>query len=125
DLVLGGDGNDTLRGNAGNDTIEGGDGDDVIIDTEGTNVLRGGAGNDTITGYGTLEGGTGNDTLVSNLWNSATTYLFNLGDGQDTISDYTYGNYADTLVFGAGIAAADVTVTRSGDDLIFRINAND
>lgn len=59
-------------------------------------TLRGLGGNDTLygnSGKDILVGGTGNDT-----------YLFNLGDGQDTISDsdITAGNL-DTIRFGVVI----------------------
>ncbi|MCK9739925.1 hypothetical protein LT707_25530, partial [Pseudomonas syringae pv. syringae] len=50
-----------LYGNGGNDTLSSGNGNDI---------LSGGKGNDF------LSGGVGSDT-----------YLFNLGDGQDTIQE--------------------------------------
>jgi ELWxxDGT repeat protein len=55
----------------------------------------------------TLDGGMGNDT-----------YRFGRGDGSDTIKDFdpTSGN-ADTLMFGPGIAADQLWLTRSGSDL--------
>jgi Ca2+-binding RTX toxin-like protein len=86
--------NSALQGLAGNDALYGGNGDDT---------LDGGAGNDTVNG------GTGNDT-----------YLFNRGDGQDTIYDYS-GNL-DTIRFGEGIAPEDVSFSRSGYDVILGIN---
>ena len=47
------------------------------------------------------------------------TYIFNLGDGQDTIQNYDPGNwYQDRLVFGEGIAPEDIRLLRSGDDLV-------
>ncbi|HEV7951731.1 MAG TPA: calcium-binding protein, partial [Glaciihabitans sp.] len=149
--IYGGAGNDTITDSSGNDTIDGGSGDDVITDTgSGTNVLRGGDGNDRITfGFlanNTVEGGAGNDLLKvdrmqSGSWmysntfaggigndriessSSADTYLFNRGDGQDTINDNDYNGYGktDRLVFGAGIAAGDVTVRRSGNHLVLTI----
>jgi hypothetical protein len=41
------DGNDTLIGGLGDDDLRGGEGNDVLIDGEGDNQLIGGAGNDT------------------------------------------------------------------------------
>jgi len=140
DTIYGGSGNDTITDSNGNDTIDGGAGDDVINDQgSGTNILRGGDGNDTVTFSGgannTVEGGAGNDliqvyastqanynytnTFTGGAGNdriqsgsSADTYLFNRGDGQDTISDYDYynANKTDKLVFGTGIAASDLMV---------------
>ena len=153
-LIYGGAGNDTITDSGGSDTIDGGDGDDTITD-EGssvTNLLRGGAGNDTIrftsAGNSTVEGGDGDDVLktvgsssskyYSNILNggrgndnitsaaSADTYLFNRGDGGDTISEN--GNTGDNstttdrVVFGAGIAQSDLAVSRSGDALVIQIN---
>jgi len=54
------------------------------------------------------------------------TYLFNLGGGQDTISDYdpTSGN-VDTLRFGAGIKANDIVFTQNRSDLVLSIKRYD
>jgi Ca2+-binding RTX toxin-like protein len=88
--------NSTLQGLAGNDALYGGDGDDTF---------EGGPGNDT------TNGGYGNDL-----------YLFNRGDGQDTI--YEYSGNLDAIRFGPGITPRDVTLIRSGSDLIFSINGS-
>ena len=87
------------------------------------NILKGGAGNDRLTGTGTFEGGTGDDTIVATTFWESDTFIFNLGDGKDTIS--RYGVATDTLVFGAGIAPSAITVARSGGDMVFKINASD
>jgi Ca2+-binding RTX toxin-like protein len=88
DDIYGGAGDDTLRGGAGNDYVVGGDGNDVIEGGAGDDVLIGGKGNDT------LRGGQGNDT-----------YIFNRGDGHDTI---------DESVFS--VTEAGVTTTEFGTD---------
>jgi Ca2+-binding RTX toxin-like protein len=148
--VYGGDGNDTITDSSGNDILDGGAGDDIITDrgsSTNTNTLRGGAGNDTITysywSNNTIEGGAGNDlikadysqygsapyanTFIGGTGNdliqsggSADTYLFNRGDGQDTINDYGNGTApgTDKLVFGAGIAKSDIIFSRSGNNLL-------
>ena len=87
---LGGD--DTIYGGNGNDTINGDDGNDILYGDNGNDTLDGGAGNDN------LQGGDGNDT-----------YIYNLGDGADTITDY-YGS--NTIKFGEGISKEDITITR-------------
>lgn len=81
---------------------------ELLNGTSGPDVLEGRGGGDT------LAGGAGNDT-----------YRFNLGDGQDLVfdDDPTAGN-TDTVLFGDGIAPAEVNVARSGDDLILRINGS-
>ncbi|MDP1886979.1 calcium-binding protein, partial [Polaromonas sp.] len=107
DSLSGGNGNDTLYGGADGDTLQGGSGNDI---------LEGGTGNDILAGgvYDTWNGnfnGAGNDT-----------YMFGLGDGQDTIydNDGTAGNI-DRIQFGSGVAPAGVTVSRSGSNLVLRI----
>jgi Ca2+-binding RTX toxin-like protein len=70
------------------------------------------SGADTIIGFGTadrLVGGTGNDYLNGLGGNDL--YYFASGDGQDRIEDNE--GFADRLVFGAGITAADIVVTTS------------
>ena len=94
DVVNAGDGNDRLYGGEGNDRLSGGAGSDLIV---------GGAGNDT------LDGGKGGDI-----------YVFNVGDGADTINDYdtTAGNI-DTLAIG--VAADQLVFEKSGSDLLISI----
>lgn len=101
DTLHGESGNDGLYGGAGDDVLNGGDGDDALVGDSGADVLTGGAGNDY------LEGGTGGDR-----------YVFNLGDGQDTIYDMdgTAGN-VDRLAFGAGIAVDQLWFQQLGADL--------
>jgi len=94
DFLDGGEGNDTLLGNAGNDILLGGAGDDVLLGGAGDDILIGGPGNDT------LKGGAGKDT-----------YVFNRGDGLETIVDTPAGANdpeASILVLGAGITREDV-----------------
>ncbi|HKJ63373.1 MAG TPA: calcium-binding protein [Hyphomicrobiales bacterium] len=93
-------------------------GDDTIIGFHSDDVIDGGAGNDTIqadVGADTLIGGLGNDTLQGG--GGADTYIYNLGDGDDVIYDTGNGTgVIDRLVFGTGLNAADVIITRSSSD---------
>jgi Ca2+-binding RTX toxin-like protein len=141
DTLSGGEGNDELYGTG---ELFGGNGDDVL---EGRGTLDGGAGNDLLQGQGsdtllggagddvliantdawqqtanTLEGGTGADQLFGSYGNDV--YRFNLGDGQDVVTetpqDGAFSNITpseDTLEFGAGISAEDLSYVRSGKDL--------
>lgn len=102
EVINGQGGNDTLNGNEGNDTLNGGTDSDT---------LDGGVGNDT------LRGGTGADT-----------YLFGVGSGQDLINNEdsdALGVNRDAIQLGAGLTPTNVTLTRSSDDLIIRINGSD
>ena len=104
------DQNETFMGGAGNDTINGNDGDDIMDGGSGDDILKGGNGSDILTG------GTGNDVLSGG--NGADTYIFNLGDGEDIIDNYDPSNWRnDRIVFGEGILAEDIFVTRQAGDL--------
>ncbi len=96
---------DTLGGNMGNDTLIGLGGDDTLYGSGGNDTLIGGAGNDN------LMGGTGSDT-----------YVFEAGSGVDSIIDYA--GDGNTLVFGAGVDPAAVTLSL-GSLLINTGNGND
>ena len=131
--IEGGKGNDVIYALDGDNQIDGGDGDDTIFSSYGNNVIKGGDGNDTITARGIIDGGKGDDVINSlDTW-SGDTYIFNLGDGKDTIHDfglsYAMGHIGagldDTLKFGEGIEASAITLERSGDDLIFKFSATD
>jgi Ca2+-binding RTX toxin-like protein len=70
----------TLDGGAGNDTITGGDGDDTLIGGDGNDVITGGRGADT------AQLGAGDDTFV---WNP--------GDGSDTVEGQGGKRHADII----------------------------
>ncbi len=88
--------NDVIYGNGGHDTINAGDGNDTIV---------GGIGNDN------LSGGNGDDT-----------YIYNLGDGLDFITE-TGGS--DKIVFGEGISQSDLSFEQIGNNLKISINGNE
>lgn len=118
---VGSDGAETLTGWSGNDIIRGGAGNDAWSGGAGANQLYGDAGDDALIvaaaskGY-TLAGGTGNDTITGS--NFSDTYLFNLGDGQDIITDYDAGYVGtDILAFGADINPRDLWLRRTGANL--------
>ena len=97
---------DIYGGNTNFDnTVYAGDGHDNISVGNGNNTLIGGKGNDTITG------GTGNDT-----------YVYNLGDGFDTI--YERGGN-DKIVFGVGITQNDLSFEQIGSDLKISVNGDE
>ncbi|NUT69298.1 calcium-binding protein, partial [Pseudomonas corrugata] len=112
DTLVGWSGNDIIRGGAGNDTLSGG---------AGANQLYGDAGDDVLSVAAaskgnTLAGGTGNDTITGG--NFSDTYLFNRGDGQDTITDYDGGYVGtDILSFGADINPQDLWLRHTGSNL--------
>ena len=123
DTAQGGDGDDTFRFDEfssanGVEIIDGVGGTDVIAGTGGNNAIDvsgvtllniaaidGGAGNDTLTGTANADvliGGAGNDT-----------YVFNAGDGQDTVTDAAGAE--DTIELG--VDPLSIVLSRTGDDL--------
>ena len=95
ETISGTNSNETIYGNGGNDTINGGYGNDVII---------GGQGNDTLNGGGDSD-----------------TYIYNLGDGLDTITDNAGSN---KIVFGEGIAQNNLSFTQIGNNLLIYLNGD-
>ena len=141
-VVRGTDATDSLTSWGENNTIYGFGGDDTItVPYYGANRLEGGAGDDLLqvvrvsasdpdAGYfgasNTFVGGTGDDVLMGA--SGSDTYVFNRGDGKDTINDLGWGYYnstgyarSDRVVFGAGIAFGDLRGSRSGNDLVLQI----
>ncbi len=124
DILVSGASDDLIHAGEGGDFVDGGAGNDQLFGETGSDLLRGGAGFDN------LQGGAGDDT-----------YLFNRGDGADSVLDtysadilippdptappsqpviqFTHLNGgADSLTFGPGISATDVVVQLSGVNLI-------
>lgn len=110
------DEDEVITATNGNDTIDAKDGDDRITCGSGNDTVYGGKGNDTIfgdTGDDIISGGEGDDVIYGEEGND--TYIWNLGDGLDTIDD-AYGT--NKIVFGEGISAADLEFL-SGPESIY------
>ncbi len=85
-----------------------------LLGYQGDDTLKGGAGSDILTG------GTGNDALYGG--GGSDRYVFNLGDGNDTIYERdSYSSSVDVLAFGQGILPSDITVLRQGNDVVFKL----
>ncbi len=105
DLILGKAGNDYLYGYGGDDILVGGAGNDRLYGYDGNDVLASGEGSDY------MEGGSGSDV-----------YMFNKGDGKDTVYDYSNSDKEiNTIVFGEGINKDDVEFLKDGSDLVVRL----
>lgn len=131
DVLEGGFGNDQLHGLNGHDTLIGGSGSDTLMGGNGNDKLDGGFDNDTLhggngndhldAGFGddVLIGGQGNDALKGGMGND--TYIFNLGDGQDTIHD----SLGKDILKINGLRLSDVLFTHEGNDLIIDSKISD
>lgn len=132
DAVFGNTGADALYGDSGNDYLEGGSGNDKLFGGEHQDELRGDSGDDSLTGdsgHDTLYGGTGNDTLTGGLGNDYmmgdsgnNTYVFQAGDGQDTIY-ISNATSIETLELRS-IASTEVQLRRDYYDLEIRFTGN-
>lgn len=84
--------------------------------------MSGDASGSGSTSDDTIEGTSANETFDGAAGND--TYLYSKGDGSDVIADSgTEADSVDTLAFSAGIAPKDVSVSRSGDDVILTMGA--
>ena len=136
-LISGGDGADKIFSSGKNVTIDGGKGNDFIggidmislsghdnvndpINASGISAtesfsISGGTGDDTLVGgqnNDILIGGKDNDSLVGG--NGADTFVYTVGDGNDTIADYEEEDIV-SVVSGA------VTFSTSGNNVIMTI----
>ncbi len=112
--VIGGSGNDNLRGSGGDNRLEGGAGDDLLYGSGGNDILIGGAGDDTLIGSGHDD-----------------TFVFGPGFGRDTVDDFDdngRGSQDILDITAFGITAADfdarVVITDIGDDTRITIDGN-
>lgn len=101
DSVAGGAGNDMLSTGAGNDLVDGGTGNDFILAGNGNDTIRGGEGRDVVSG------GKGNDT-----------FIYETGDGSDTILDFTSGHSRRNLRLGLDTIMLSVDGIEDFDSLL-------
>lgn len=101
-IILAGSANTAHGSNVGN----------LIFGNSGNNQLFGLDGNDTI------QGGEGNDYI--GLGEGDNFYIYNVGDGVDTISDYHSQTGFNTLLIN--VEFDNVTISRGEDGLSIRIN---
>jgi len=86
-------------------------------------LFHGGSGHDTMTGNIGNElfiGGTGNDIITTNIGTDI--IAFNRGDGQDTLIASTGTD--NTITLGGGIRNSDLTLTKSGTNLILSLGGS-
>jgi Ca2+-binding RTX toxin-like protein len=123
DALFGGVGDDLIRGGNGNDVLQGEAGDDVLRGGNDQNVLDGGSGDDLIfdgAGDSFISGGAGNDTIK--MASGTDVIAFNSGDGWALIGGGDGGN---TLSFGGGIRYSDLSLSKTGDDLVVNAGGGD
>jgi Ca2+-binding RTX toxin-like protein len=103
----------TIRGTGAGNILSGTAAGDRLLGLGGADTLFGGAGDDL------LEGGAGDDLLNGSHGND--TYYFERGWGKDVIRSQNVlvdGQGMDRIYFAESIAAADISVTSTAQDLI-------
>jgi Ca2+-binding RTX toxin-like protein len=117
-------GNDTITGNTGYDILQGGDDNDTLSGNAGNGLLDGGTGNDRLTGgvdNDLIIGGTGNDIITTGT--GFDVIVFNKGDDQDIINASTGAD--NTISLGGNFAYSDLSLTKTGNNLILKMGATD
>jgi Ca2+-binding RTX toxin-like protein len=96
----------------------------VITGNDAANRLEGRGGADTIvagSGFDTIVGGAGDDRLTGGAWGD--TFIFNKGDGHDTITDFVGADVLDfSSLLNAGYTA---TVVDAGADTLIQLSSGD
>ena len=126
-LVMAGNGNDSVTGGLGADNIAGGNGKDELFGGEANDVINGGTGKDTMVGgldTGTFSSTTDPATLVTTTafvagdvltgGQGPDSFEYLVGDGVDEITDFKIGQDQLTL---SGISETDVVAFTDGIDL--------
>jgi VCBS repeat-containing protein len=102
-------------------TVNGPDGGGTLVGLwSQPNTLSGGTGNDVVTGGiadDRISGGAGNDMLSGGA--GSDTYLYNVGDGVDTIIDIATPDAPNSIEFGSGITPDMITLGQGS--LLLRI----
>ena len=108
-------GNEYLSGYATNNYLQGLGGDDTLYGNYGIDALMGGAGNDQLyggSGDDVYNGGTGNDVMQDFSGND--TYVWGVGSGQDTVSDWGAFGEIDTVQLTSGVTPTNLFITQDG-----------
>jgi trimeric autotransporter adhesin len=104
-VLYGHGGSDVISGDAGNDTMDGGDAADLLYGGDGVDLIAGGTGDDVIAS------GAGADVL-----------MFNRGHGSDIVNG---SNIREDILSLSGIKYADLSLSRTGNDLILSTGGQD
>ncbi len=110
DIIIGGTGNDLVFGQSGNDLIFAQDDNDKVFGGLGNDKVYGGLGNDTLNlgaGNDLAFGGAGADIIIGAGGNdimsgggAADTFVFDVNQGDDRITDLTGIDFIDIAAFG-------------------------
>lgn len=135
ETVIGGSGNDSIRGHANNNLLLGGEGNDSLYGNYGNDSLNGGDGNDTLDGgkdADAMKGGAGND--VADYSSRTANLIIGLGtladDGEAGEKDNVYLD-VEKVIGGSGNdsirghANNNVLLGGAGNDSLYGNHGND
>ena len=114
--VLDGSASIDLTGNALANTLTGNDGDNFLYGLAASDKLIGFGGNDT------LRGGIGADTLTGGL--GADKFQFELGGGNDKVTDFVSGTDKVDLHLLAGVTSADLKIATTKSGTVVSVDTN-
>lgn len=117
DYLLGGGGNDKIRGLSGEDKLYGGSGSDILYGGKGRDTLSGGLDNDLLYGGS----GSGDDGSVADHF----VYQYGVNEGRDII--VSFDTVQDKLVIQGGghYSRAVYSVTTSGNGTVVTLKQPD
>jgi hypothetical protein len=130
DSMKGADGNDSLYGGSDNDSLVGETGSDLMLGDGGDDTIEGGYGNDFIysgTGINDMFGGSGDDVFISEgsfdiMFGGADhNYYYRTATGSSAI----FGSTGIDEFVGGGAASNDTFRGGGGNDFAFGGNGND
>ena len=116
----------TILGTSADDTLIGSSEDDIIIADYGKDIIIGSTGDDVLSDYVLTINEDGSVSRPTTDDSSIDTFVFNIGDGNDTLYLYedTY-YYRDLLQFTGSISEDDITLYRDGVDLKMVLSETD
>jgi Ca2+-binding RTX toxin-like protein len=106
-------GNESLAGTAGNDTLHSDGGSDTLVGGTGSTMMYGGAGTDLI------EAGSGSSIMIGG--SGVETYQFGSQFGPAVIKVAAGAPSSNTVAFGQGVSASQLTYTQNGTDLLITV----
>ncbi|KRA65859.1 hypothetical protein ASD79_00825 [Caulobacter sp. Root655] len=124
-VLVGGAGNDVLRGLGGSNSLVGGAGDDRLYGGSNGEALTGGAGNDIV------DGGGGGDIYFFGLGSGPITLDLTItgpqdtGEGLDTFTNIFQFDGSDSSDVFRGDDNVNVFYTFNGDDQLYGLGGND
>ena len=133
DKLKGGEGDDELLGDDGNDKLKGQEDDDTLFGRKGEDKLKGNEGSDFLYGGGgkdKLKGNQGNDFLFGEAGDDklkggggADTFVIDDNDGRDLVKNFEEG--VDRVGITGGSRLTEVDIVRDEDGVTLTLGATE